>query len=267
MGDIRVLPMAPTALILQVAHPVVGAGVAQHSTFLADPWGRLIRTLRSTARYIYGDEDEARAEAARLRRVHAAIRGVDDHGRSYRALDPDAYAWVHLTLFRAAVDGQARFAAPLSVAEQERLYAEWSTVGVRLGVRADRLPPDVGSFEKYFDAMVGERLEMSSSVRDVLDSTRAPRRPTRWVPGSAWQPIADRAGDYQLLVAAATLPPVLRERVGLAWTDADARRMDAFAAAVRRRVGALPPPLRYLPHVAPYVARAWWREHHPAPAA
>src|ERR1700722_19220920 len=260
MGDVRTMLMAPTALILQVAHPVVGAGVAEHSTFLTHPWGRLLRTLGSAGRYIFGDDLVAGGEAERLRRIHLAIRGVDERGRAYRALDPDAYAWVHLTLFQVGADSRRYFATPLTPDELDRLYAEWGAVGVRLGVRPDRIPSDLTAYRRYLDRVVTEQLEMNRAVRDLLDATRHPLRPEPWLPERIWEPVGRYAGQRQLLVAAGTLPPAARRLVGLPWSAADQAELDQFAARVRRTGEAVPPPLRYLPHVAPYVARAWARD-------
>ncbi|AZQ75818.1 DUF2236 domain-containing protein [Streptomyces luteoverticillatus] len=103
MGRWATLSVGLRALVLQTAHPVVGAGVAEHSDFRDDFFPRFTRTLASTLRFVYGTPAEAAAEGRRLRALHARIRGTDHHGRPYRALDPQAYAWVHATLFEAVV--------------------------------------------------------------------------------------------------------------------------------------------------------------------
>src|SRR5665213_2706707 len=87
------LLVAGRGLLLQVMHPVIGAGVRDFSTFTADPWGRLDRTLCSLQTQLFGGA-EAVDEARRLRQLHRAIRGVGFSGEPYRALDPAAYAWV-----------------------------------------------------------------------------------------------------------------------------------------------------------------------------
>ena len=77
-GDARVLLMSGYALLLQVAHPTVGAGVSDHSSFLADPWGRLLRTLDVAATLVYGGDDAAAATAS---------SGID------RAIDPSTISF------------------------------------------------------------------------------------------------------------------------------------------------------------------------------
>ena len=77
------LGAGPRALLLQLAHPLVAAGVADHSDFRADPWRRLRATLRSYLAIVYGTTKEARAEIRRLNELHRAIEGD-----GYRARDP-----------------------------------------------------------------------------------------------------------------------------------------------------------------------------------
>ena len=86
------------ALILQVAHPQVAAGVAQHSNYREAPWRRLYRTLDVTTRIVFGDGRASEEAAAGLRRVHEGIRGRDDQGRRYSATDPELLLCVHATL-------------------------------------------------------------------------------------------------------------------------------------------------------------------------
>ena len=78
------------ALLMQVAHPMVGAGVGEHSVYKTDPWGRLYRSLNSLMTQIYGSE-RAVAEGPRLQELHRGIKGVDAQGRRYSALNPEAY--------------------------------------------------------------------------------------------------------------------------------------------------------------------------------
>ncbi|HET9070569.1 MAG TPA: oxygenase MpaB family protein [Acidimicrobiales bacterium] len=256
LGDVRGLLMAPATLLLQVAHPVVGAGVAQHSRFRTDPWRRLTRTISSTVRFTYGTDAVAGPEAARLRRLHAGITGTDDRGRPYRALDPAAYAWVHLTLAHFAVDVRRVLGRPLTPAQRVAFYAEWRRVGLRLGVADAEMPPDWPAFLDYFDAVLHTTLEDNQSVRDVLDVVRRPPAPSQRIPAALWDPLADRAGTLQTLFTVGTLPTPMRERLALAWTGADQRRLEQRARVVRGLFSTLPAPLRTYPQVLPHVLEA-----------
>jgi uncharacterized protein (DUF2236 family) len=137
--------------MLQVAHPVVAAGVRDHSNYTEDPWTRLMRTAASLSIYIYGGPAGARFEAARLRELHRAFTGVDTEGRRYSALNPEAYAWVHATLVMVPVDTQRFYGRPMASAELAEYYAQMCDVGRMLGVREQDLPPDWPSFQRYYD--------------------------------------------------------------------------------------------------------------------
>src|SRR5260370_13407659 len=102
-GDARLLVCAGYALLLQVSHPTVGAGVSEHSQFRRDPWGRLLRTLDYTYTMIYGGPRAAGEMGRRIRAFHRQITGVLPDGRRYSALEPGAYAWVHATIAAAIV--------------------------------------------------------------------------------------------------------------------------------------------------------------------
>lgn len=248
VGDWRGLLCGGRALLLQVAHPVVGAGVAEHSDFRADPWSRLARTLTSTMTFAYGGPVGAPAEADRLRALHRTIRGTDERGRRYHALDPEAYAWVHLTLFETTLVVQERFGRALSPADQRRLYAEWLAAGRLLGLREGQVPPDLAAFRRYYDRMLADRLEDNRSVRDVLAALADPARPPWWPgPAALWRPAGAAGGRLNTLVTVGTLPPVLRDRLGLAWSARDERRLARFAALVRAVAPRVPGRLRHHP--------------------
>ncbi len=264
LGDVRGLLMAPATLVLQVAHPVVGAGVEAHSRFRDDPWKRLAHTVTSTVRFTFGSDPVAAAEADRLRRLHARISGVDERGRPYRALDPAAYAWVHLTLAHFAVDVQRVLARPLTASERDAFYREWRQVGLRLGVADAEMPPSWPAFVDYFEATVRTTLEDNRSVRDVLDVVRRPPSPSRHLPDRLWVPLASRAGQLQTLFTVGTLPQPVRELIGLPWSADDQRRLERRAATARRVFDTLPRPLRTYPQVLPHVLAAYWWGSAPA---
>src|SRR5881397_2144053 len=86
------------ALVLQVAHPLVAAGVAEHSNYREDPWGRLYRTLDVTTKIVFGSSEVAEEASQRLWNVHGRVQGTSPDGASYQARDPDLLMWVHATL-------------------------------------------------------------------------------------------------------------------------------------------------------------------------
>jgi uncharacterized protein (DUF2236 family) len=243
-------------LILQVAHPVVGAGVAANSNFAAAPWTRLLRTMRSVDRVVFGSDRVAAAEGRRLQRLHAGIRGVDDLGRPYDGLDPAAYAWVHLTLFQLLVDVQRVFGEPLTPSQQGTLYLEWRQVGRVLRIRDEQLPATWSGFRLQFDDTVERVLEANRAVEDVLAAVAHPRNPFSVLPARLWEPIAGRAGELSLLLSVGVLPPVLRRRIGIPWATADQERLERQVYRLRSVFAVLPRPIVSLPPAMTHLIRA-----------
>jgi uncharacterized protein (DUF2236 family) len=248
-SDWRLLLGSGRALLLQVAHPTVGAGVAQYSNFRAEPWQRLQRTVDSLMLQMYGGPRVA-AEAQRLRELHKDFKGVDHHGSRYSALNPDAYWWVHASLFESTLDLHAHFGKPLPLSEQEQLYQEWRELGEVLGIRSRLMPIDLAGFWEYFHDMVANRLEDNKSVRDVLAALgdRRPVRPPWWsLPDAAWRLAAPAASKTMMTATVGTLPAGFRDRLGLQWTPKDERRLRLLSHTVRAGMPIVPPRLRYHP--------------------
>ncbi|OXM52591.1 oxygenase MpaB family protein [Amycolatopsis alba] len=238
-GDFRTGLLAGQVLVLQVAHPVVAAGVRDHSDYVEDPWTRLMRTAASLSIYVYGGPEGARYEADRLRALHREFTGVDADGRRYGALNPHAYAWVHATLVMAPVDTQRFYGTPMTPSELDEYYAQMSDVGRILGLREQDLPSTWPEFERYYADMI-DGFGPNDTISTLFETFRTVEKPWRWLPGKSWARI--RRG--QLFLIRATLPPVLRERLGLQWTERDQRRFDRFRAVARVAVGLVPTTLR-----------------------
>lgn len=243
-GDARNMLLGPPLLVLQVAHPVVGAGVLQHSNYREEPWQRLIRTYLSLSTIIYGGQRGAEREAARLRRLHETIKGVDGQGRRYHALNPEAYLWVHATLVQGGVDAHRVFGRPLTDEQIAEYYADMRQVGLLLGLREHHLPVDWASFRDYYDERVLHRLENNQAVWDVIDSVRRLKKPSRFIPDLLWRPLGASAGRLAHLVLVGALPEVMRDRLGLEWSAEQERRLRRFARLVRALMSLVVPPLR-----------------------
>jgi uncharacterized protein (DUF2236 family) len=246
-SDPRLLLTAGYALVLQVAHPTVGAGVSEHSRFREDPWGRLLRTLDGFYGLVYGGPQAAAELGRRLRALHATIKGAG--GRSYHALEPEAYAWVHATLAITIVHGHARIGSPLEPCERQLFLQQWLAAGRLLGVGASDLPADWPRLERYFDQMVRDRLEPTAAVDDVLDTLRAPGPPPPpWpLPLRAGWPFVGSALTHALaLVTTGMLPPVLRERFGLSWSTIQQLELGLLARSLRATTPALPDATRII---------------------
>ncbi len=254
-GDFRDGLLAGQVLVLQVAHPVVAAGVRDHSGYTEDPWTRLMRTGASLSIYVYGGLKGARFEAERLRKLHRTFTGIDN-GKRYSALDPKAYAWVHATLVKVPIDTQRFFGRPLSSQELEEYYAQMCDIGRLLGVREQDLPPDWAAFERYYDETVAT-FSTNTTIETLFDTIRTVRKPVRWLPDSWWR----LHGRIQMFLLRATLPPELRTKVGLSWSSKDQRRFDRIARATRILVNPIPAAARTAHMRWIGKLNVWFRAH------
>jgi uncharacterized protein (DUF2236 family) len=123
------------ALLLQSLHPLAMAGVAAHSDYRADPWGRLQRTADFLAATTFGTIETAERAVAIVERVHERVVGVAPDGRQYSANDPHLLHWVHLAEADSFLSAHQRYGRRrLAPAEQDRYLAESAVIARQLGV-------------------------------------------------------------------------------------------------------------------------------------
>lgn len=209
------LGAGPRALLLQLAHPLVAAGVADHSDFRSDPWARLRGTLRSYLRIVYGTAATARAEIQRLNVLHRTITGP-----GYRASDPELALWVHTTLVDSTIVAADRWLEPLSREARARYYAETLPIGRSFGIPPALLPPDLDAFDDYMAAATGPGgpVVVGPTARElahvVLNPPLAPLAPSL-------EPILARVPEslyaWTLWPAVGLLPAAVRHGYGLSW--------------------------------------------------
>jgi uncharacterized protein (DUF2236 family) len=236
--EAALLAAGPRALLLQLAHPLVAAGVAEHSRFLEDPLARLRATLERTLGIVFGGREEALAHARAIREAHARVHGVlreASHafpaGTPYDANDPGLQLWVHATLVDSALVAYERFVAPLDPATRDAFVAESGRVASLIGVPEALLPGDFAALRRYFDGMVaGPALEVTATGRRLADAVLHP--PIRFVPRVA--------GDLASVLTLGLLPPEIRARYGFAWGPNRERAHQAVVRALRVAVPLLP---------------------------
>jgi uncharacterized protein (DUF2236 family) len=146
------LGAGPTALLLQIAHPLVAQGVAEHSSFEADPFKRLHGTITTTMDLVFGDGRAAERAVRRLNGIHASVRGDN-----YRALDPELLLWVQVTLIITSVRAYHRWVSPLTKPELEQFWREARSVGTRLGIPLTLSPADWTALTDYWRRMLSPR--------------------------------------------------------------------------------------------------------------
>lgn len=233
-NDPRTVLMGPGLLLLQVAHPVVGAGVTQHSDYANDPFGRLVRTLAAITTVVYGG-DRAPGAGAAIRAFHRPINGTLPDGSRYSAFDPEAWAWVHATLGWGMHQAARRFGRPLTDDESDQLWVEWLAIGELLHVRAGALPGTWRDVPAYVDAMVTGRLERTEAFDAVLGGSfqRVRRPPLLPVPAGVWHRLTAPVTAPLSLLAVGSLPSSARLHLGLNWTVAHRRAFSAACAGLQ----------------------------------
>ena len=149
------------ALLMQMLHPLALAGVLGHSAFRSDMLGRLRRTSRFIAATTYGERAEADAAIARVRAIHARVRGTAPDGRSYSADDPHLLAWIHVVEALFFLAAHLRYVEPdMPRSEQDAYFAEFALVASRLG--ADPVPETLDAASALFAEF---RLELEATAR------------------------------------------------------------------------------------------------------
>ncbi|WP_342240267.1 oxygenase MpaB family protein [Inquilinus sp. OTU3971] len=165
-GDVTSMMVGGVAaLLLQMLHPAVLAGVWDHSNYRSDMRGRLRRTARFIALTTYGGREEAQAAIARVRAIHNRVRGVLPDGSPYAASDPSLLAWVHLTETTCFLDAWIRYAEPgMSAIDQDRYFAEMAQIAKALG--ADPIPRSRARARQLFGT-VRPQLRSDERTREV----------------------------------------------------------------------------------------------------
>ena len=219
------------ALLMQLAHPKVAAGVAEHSDFSHDPLKRLRRTLEVTSSIVFGTVENARRESAGLRAVHDRVTGV-----GYQANDPALLLWVHATLVDTALRVHDRFLRRLTTDERERYYDESCTVAEIIGVPRSIQPPDLPAFRTYVRDTIGA-LQVTDTARQVAHDVLHPRLPV----GTG--PFLEAARQ----VTVGLLPEPLRRQYGLSWDPARGAALDLAARSSRLLLPRVPRSIRRAP--------------------
>ncbi|MDA8267995.1 MAG: oxygenase MpaB family protein [Actinomycetota bacterium] len=149
------------ALLLQTLHPLVMAGVAEHSAYRSDPDGRLRRTAAYIGVTTFGSTEAAERAISQVRAVHRRVRGVAPDGTPYDAGDPHVLTWVHACEVWCFLRAYRRFGpAPIGAVAADRYVAEMATLARRLG--ATGVPESCAGAEEYFHAV---RPELSAGAQ------------------------------------------------------------------------------------------------------
>jgi uncharacterized protein (DUF2236 family) len=227
----------PAALLMQLAHPLVAAGVAAHSEFHKDPIGRLKRTLDAMLTIVFGTEDEARRTAAAVRRIHDGVRGTSPDGVPYDARDPRLLLWVHATLVDSSIRTYEAYVRDLKEDEIGRYYDETVVVAGLFGIAPEDVPGSLEELRAWMSELIATgEVTVTPLARELAGPVL---RPLRFVPR--------RLSDASAAITASLLPPEIREGYGLSLGRPQKAIVFVGGRASRLLVPRLPSVLRQFP--------------------
>jgi uncharacterized protein (DUF2236 family) len=239
------------AILMQLAHPSVAAGVHDHTSFRGSLWSsvrRLHATVDAMLSIAFGDTEQMIAAAAGINAIHDRVRGhVGSTSSAYSAHDPELQRWVHATLLQSIPMTYELLVRPLSGSERDRYCAETAIMDPLLGLPQGWLPRTAHDLDTYIEQMLaGGGLAVTDTSRALADAVL---HPPHWRLG--WP--AFRAMS---LLTIGTLPPALRAAYGFAWRERDERAFRRWMWVLRMVVRLTPPLIRHWP-MARRAARAW----------
>lgn len=226
------------AILLQLADPAVGRGVAEHSDFAARPTERLRNTLTFAYAVTLGTPDDARRVRALVDRAHAPVRARPAaHQPGYDARDPHLQLWVAATLYDSAIRMYELVYGPMSDEAADRLYAEYAVLGTALQMPAELWPADRAAFRVYWDERV-EALAPVPAARNAAEQVLHP---------ASAPPLLRAVMPIARLLTAGLLPPRVRAAFGLPWDASRERRFRAVLCVTRVVYPRLPRAVRHWP--------------------
>lgn len=227
------------AILLQLAHPAVGAGVHDHSSFrgsLLASVRRLHSTVGSMLSLTFGDTEEMVSAAARINAIHDRVRGhvppsPERSAESYSAHDADLQRWVHATLLESLPLTYERLVGPLTLRERDRYCQEAAIMEPLLGMPAGWLPRDSAQLDIYMREM------LTSGHIVVTDTSRALAHAVLYPP--QWY-LAWPAFRAMQLLTIGSLPPPIRRAYGFAWRERDVRALARWTKVIHASLRRLP---------------------------
>ncbi|MFE7559240.1 oxygenase MpaB family protein [Kitasatospora sp. NPDC057500] len=248
LSEWRIVLVAWRLLVLQASHPVVAAGMEEHSTYRGHPWRRIEHTLGSGRRLFQADQEQLWREVKRLDRAHRRIRGTTGDGRAYDAHDPATRAWVLLTLFESVAAMRELSGDPYSADELEALYREFADIAAVFGLPPGELPETAAELPGYLRRTTAERLEFTGTARHLLygmlHEAPCPRR-LGFLGPAGWRVLRRVVAKAVAELTVADLPAVYRERFGLVPTRRGALLSRLLHGGGRLVLTRLPDRLRY----------------------
>ena len=232
--EILVIAVWGRAILLQLAHPLVAAGVAHHSAFggsLTSSVRRLASTIGAMLSLTFGTDDEAIGTAAGINGIHDRVAGrlgepAGTFGASqrYSAHDAELLRWVHATLLDSIPLAYERLVGPLTPEERDRYCEEAAIMEPLLDIPSGLLPRNSAELNTYMREM------LDSGHLVVTDTSRKLAGSMLFPPGWRFMWLAYRPVQ---LITIGLMPPAIREGYGFTWTSSDARALARWTAVLR----------------------------------
>jgi uncharacterized protein (DUF2236 family) len=248
------------AILLQLAHPFVAAGVDDFSNFQSDILKRLHNTLLFMHRLVFEDRPTAQRALRQFHSIHERIRGRlrEPAGRfaadtPYSGTDPEAKLWVHATFVSGALQTYQRFITPLTPNESRAYYADSRVMARLMEIPEQIVPATLEEFEEYMTAM------LASDTLAVTDRTRRLARAVLY-PRVGLLPAAS-AGLLRF-VTAGLLPERFRHEYRLVWGGRQEQTLNALRGSIRHLRPLVPPSVWQTPLLEGKLTRVllWGRQ-------
>ncbi|MBY0176614.1 oxygenase MpaB family protein [Curtobacterium herbarum] len=226
------------AILLQIADPVVAAGVRRHSDFARRPQQRLAHTLMYVYAVVVGTPEDAAVAASFVTHAHRPVTGADD---------PDRQLWVAATLVDSALRAHRLLGSTVDDERAEDVLRAYAPIATALRVPADRWPDSMAAFEQYWASTLAQ-LRVTDDARGVVRDLLHPRHAPVWV--RAVMPVVR-------VVTVGMLPAPVRTQYGFPWGPREVRRFRRTVSGLRLLRAVLPGALLRLP--GPLLLRAMHR--------
>ena len=236
------------AILLQLAHPLLAAGVMEHSAFRDGVFtaaSRLHHTVRSMLALTFGTDAERDQTIADINQIHRRVNGALRHtvgrhpaGTPYSAEDSALLVWVHATLLDSIPLVYDRLMEPLPIEDRDRYCLEAAPIALALGARPEDVPRSWQDVQQYLRATVDSgTIVVGPDARTLAAAVLAPPFAVTIAPLAA----------LNRVVTIGMLPPWLRTQYGFTWSDRDERAFDRWSRRLRRFRHALPDRLALWP--------------------
>jgi uncharacterized protein (DUF2236 family) len=220
------------ALLIQACHPLAFAGLTANTHGHEAPFRRLAHTAKTMEKVFFGTRAEADRETARVRTMHAHVRGTIEApagphpaGSAYRADDPEFLLWILACLADSAQAVYERLVRRLTRAERERFWQDYLLLGELFGLERRHVPATYAAYRGYMT----ERLES-----DDLHLTPDARELGRTVAFDLPLPLHRQPALLVINHAVAgLLPRPVRRLYGIGWSPAHELALEAFALSMR----------------------------------